>query len=57
MGYLIGETKNPTSTITGATQRWTLENSRVTAWLGNSMSPPIGKTYMFLPTVKDKGCV
>ncbi|XP_022852393.1 uncharacterized protein LOC111374018 [Olea europaea var. sylvestris] len=51
LGYLTGETHKPTDSA--LLQKWKSENSMVTAWLVNFMHPSIGKTYLFLPTVKD----
>lgn len=52
-GYLIGETRQLTSTDVGAFQKWWSENSMVTSLLVNSMKSAIGRTYLFVPTAKD----
>ena len=53
LGFLTGETRRPPPTDAAAFQKWWSENSFITSCLINSMKPTIGKTYMFLPTVKD----
>lgn len=51
--YLTGGRRSLPPTNTVILHRWQLENSMVTAWMVNSMTPKIGKTYLFLPTAKD----
>ncbi|KZV18803.1 hypothetical protein F511_37198 [Dorcoceras hygrometricum] len=52
LGYLTGDTREPEKGDPKWSS-WKSENSMVMAWLINSMEPPIGRTYLFLPTAKD----
>lgn len=49
----MGETEKPASTNADATQRWSSENSTMTARLVNSMLAVIRKAYLSLPMTKD----
>ena len=48
-----GETQWQPPTDVAESQKWWSKNSFITSCLINSMKLAIGKTYMFLPTVKD----
>ena len=48
-----GETQWPPPTDVATSQKWWSASSFITSCLINSMKLAIGKTYMFLPTVKD----
>lgn len=53
LNYLTSKTEEPTSTNPISLQKWKSDNSMVTAWLVHPMKSSIGKTYPFLPTVKN----
>ena len=52
LGHLIGEVKKPTNNDPRL-KSWISENSRVIAWLINSMESSIGKSFMFIPIAKE----
>lgn len=53
IGFLISETTDSFDMKSSEMTQWRIDNTLVSSWLNNDMSPSIKRTFMYLPTAKD----